>query len=322
MGYAASSGSGAGYATSQGPDAGNDYGKVNNPPSVYGGPDTPQVSGITSGLGNGVNLQPSYDNNGDVDLGWDLMKKNPKIKAVRIEIEAAVKMAIVKRWIQEAVAGGYQVIATYHDHTCLGSDDAAKLQTAATWWESNYAALKSAGDFTINVMNEWGSAGITPFDFASSYNKALGVIRKFYAGPVIIDIPGYGQATQIAYQAIKNQSTTRITDTKLILSMHIYDDSGQYRNNKWQVLQNGDLDELASTGLGCMVGEFGSKIAGTPAPAVVDYARSRGWPVFGWAWNGDGGILNMLSPGFQPFNPAKNATYTPTGYFQTIYGKL
>ena len=36
---------------------------------------------------NGVNLQPSYYNSGNVDFAWSLMNSNTAIKAVRIEIE-------------------------------------------------------------------------------------------------------------------------------------------------------------------------------------------------------------------------------------------
>lgn len=38
-------------------------------------------------FGDGVNLQPSYFCNGDMDLGWNLMKKYDKIKSVRIEMD-------------------------------------------------------------------------------------------------------------------------------------------------------------------------------------------------------------------------------------------
>ena len=43
----------------------------------------------TSGYlyGHGVNLQPSYYNNGNVNFGWSLMKSYTKIKTVRIEVE-------------------------------------------------------------------------------------------------------------------------------------------------------------------------------------------------------------------------------------------
>src|SRR5262245_16042723 len=55
-----------------------------------------------SSAGNGVNLQPSYYFGGNVDLGWEVMKKYPNIKSVRIEIEAGQE-ANAQRWIKEAV---------------------------------------------------------------------------------------------------------------------------------------------------------------------------------------------------------------------------
>jgi len=38
-------------------------------------------------FGNGMNLQSSYYNGGNVKIGFDLMKSYGKIKTVRIEIE-------------------------------------------------------------------------------------------------------------------------------------------------------------------------------------------------------------------------------------------
>ncbi|NLP58412.1 hypothetical protein [Lutibacter sp. B1] len=46
-----------------------------------------ELASKTVGLGNGVNLQPSYYNSGNVTIGWDLMKTYPGIETVRIEIE-------------------------------------------------------------------------------------------------------------------------------------------------------------------------------------------------------------------------------------------
>src|SRR5882724_2006611 len=73
-----------------------------------------------TGIGNGVNLQPSYYNNGNVDFAWSLMKQNPKIKTVRIEIEPGVDINQAKSWIQQANDNGYEIIATYHKYTVLG----------------------------------------------------------------------------------------------------------------------------------------------------------------------------------------------------------
>src|SRR5260370_42681178 len=89
-----------------------------------------------------------------------------------------------------------------------------------------------------------------------------------------------------------------------------------------------DLDELASTGLQCIVGEFGDngKKPTTPWSDLVKYATStKGWKVFGWAWAGDGGIMNMIDPKtFLPFTapPAKPPVYTPTAYLSKIYPLL
>ena len=88
--------------------------------------------------GNGVNLQPSYYNSGEVDFGWSLMKKHSKIKTVRIEIEPDIPISLASSWIRQAVENGYAVIATYHKHTVLGSNNQGQrfhLKRRQRWWK-------------------------------------------------------------------------------------------------------------------------------------------------------------------------------------------
>jgi len=108
---------------------------------------------LTASLGNGVNLQPSYYNGGNPNFGWSLMKQQPNIKTVRIEIEPGY-VSQARNWIAQAKSNGYAVVATYHKSSVLGSDNTAELTAAADWWKANYGTL--GGNFTINLMNEWG----------------------------------------------------------------------------------------------------------------------------------------------------------------------
>jgi len=91
-------------------------------------------------FGNGVNLQPSYYNGGNVNFGWDLMRSYGQIKTVRIEIEPGYESQ-AQDWIRQACNNGYQVVATYHKWTVLGSDDANEVQQAANWWVQHYDFL-------------------------------------------------------------------------------------------------------------------------------------------------------------------------------------
>jgi mannan endo-1,4-beta-mannosidase len=86
-----------------------------------------------------------------------------------------------------------------------------------------------------------------------------------------------------------------------------------------------DIDELGSTGLDCIVGEFGDTGSDghTEWDQLVNYAKSKAWPVFGWAWNGDGEGMNMIQP--KPFQALVTGTsypYTTDGYFDKIYSLL
>jgi len=333
-------------------------------------------------LGNGVNLQPSYYNKGNVDFAWNLMRGHKKIKTVRIEIEPS-KVIQARGWIQQACGNGYAVIATYHKFKApLGTDNRSELMAAANWWATNFTSLCSApamytvkagdtlngiaaryyGDprkysvifranriltnpshirpsqvlmiparsrtLTINIMNEWGSHSLTAKKYAESYNAAIGTIRKVYSRSLIIDLPGYAQETAVVASAVKGSNTgnVRITDTNIILSVHIYRQAfvQQKRGSSSRrsgPLDNADLDDLNSAGRPCIIGEFGTGKSG-PAnwSVLVDHAKSLGWPVLGWAWNGDGGSMNMVTPSWSVNSNPPN--FTISSYFKTIYGKL
>lgn len=273
----------------------------------------------TANLDNGVNLQPSYYNGGNCDLGWNLMNQNTKIITVRIEVEPN-QVNNAKRWISEAKANGKTVIVSYRKSAVLGSDDTAELQLAANWWKTNYAAL--GGGFTINLMNEWGSHNISSNDYAVAYNTAISTVRSVYGGNIIIDIPGYGQETATAACAVKGcNGGTTIKDVNIILSAHIY--PGAYNQGKGRYMNTTDIDDLASSGRPCMIGEFGS-IGGSGADwyGITNYAKSKGWTILGWAWDGDGGGMNMITPQFQPFTAGSPKTYSKSSYFNTVYDLL
>jgi mannan endo-1,4-beta-mannosidase len=274
-------------------------------------------------FGDGVNLQPSYFCGGNQDLGWGLMNQYPDIQTVRIEIEPPARgesqadLEDAKRWIDEANANGYNVIATYHHYPNNGSNDPQDLYDAANWWADNYSYLSADSSFTINLHNEWGSHDTTVSQYANAYNNALDTVRNGagYYGPVVCDIPGYGQETHIAAAA-----SSAINDDNIVFSAHIY--SSSYNSVEGDWMDTGDLDHLNSnTSYPCMVGEFGSKLdGGADWSALVDHAKSLGWPVLGWAWNGDGGGMNMASPYWGDNCGA--SSYTRSGYFDTVHNKL
>ena len=204
--------------------------------------------------GNGVNIQPSYYNNGAVNFGWDLMLFYTNIKLVRLEIDPVgsdIKAATVESWISGALNNGYKVIATYHNDQAIlsnaNTNDLSTLIAAADWWAGNYSNLSPAGDFTINLMNEWSDHNITASFYAQSYNSAISIVRTVYSGPIIIDCPGWAQETHTA--ALASQL---ITDTNIIFSIHVYPDSWNGSLNHF--MDDSDLDELASTGRPCISG--------------------------------------------------------------------
>jgi hypothetical protein len=65
---------------------------------------------------------------------------------------------------------------------------------------------------------------------------------------------------------------------------------------------------LASAGLPCIVGEFGINNGGGGANVsqLVNYARTKGWTVLAWAWNGDGTGMDMVEPPWASNGQASN----------------
>jgi mannan endo-1,4-beta-mannosidase len=292
--------------------------------SAYSQPKSAQNTSSRLGgrlFGNGVNFQPSYQQNGDVDLGWTLLKTIGAVQTVRLEIEVTAVTAAV-RWISEATSQGYTVIATFHSFEALddkrpASDDPKWMQRAVQFWSSNYKKLSAAGPFMINIMNEWGHKSIDPKTYADQYNSAIRTIRGFYPGPLIIDLPGYGQLAKVAADAVTGAGgITPIQDRNIILSMHVYP---QTYNGK-AGLTTADLDHLVETGRPCMIGEFGedNKNPNTDWQAIVTYAKSLNWPVLAWAWDGDGEIMNIIYPEFQPFVAGKTFPYSINGQYANV----
>jgi mannan endo-1,4-beta-mannosidase len=282
-------------------------------------PPVPPAFNTDTLIGNGVDLQPSYYNGGNVTFGFSLMQQSPNIKSVRIEIEPFIPISLAASWIRQAHDSGYRVIATYHNAKVLGSDDTTELDTAATWWKTNYSTLAASGSFTINLMNEWGSHNQTPKTYATAYNGAIAIVRQAYQGPIILDCPGYGQETSVAADAVKGVSGTTLTDANIILSTHIYPNG--YNQTKGHTVQQSDLDDMASAGRACIVGEFGNYPAGSADwSGMVTYAKSKKWAVLGWAWNGDGGPMNMITPAWD--SSPTSSTFGQSPYFTVIYSLL
>ncbi len=286
-------------------------------------PDTPSTStpALTTDtlIGDGVDLQPSYYNGGNVTFGYPLMQQYPNIKSVRIEIEPSVPIALAASWIQQAHSNGYKVIATYHKYTVLGTDDTTQLDTAAMWWRTNYSTLSASGSITVNLMNEWGSHNQTPATYATAYNQAIAIVRQVYSGPIIIDCAGYGQETSVAADAVRGIGGIRLNDSNIILSAHIYPNGYNQANN--HTLQQSDLDSMAASGRPCIVGEFGNSPSGNADwSGLASYGKSLHWAILGWAWNGDGGTMNMVTPAWD--TTANASTYSPSAYFTVIYSLL
>ena len=275
-------------------------------------------------FGDGVNLQPSYFCGGDMDLGWSLMNDNPGIAATRIEMDPGEGTTVsdFQRWLDESTNQGFETIGTYHNYQDNGSADPSTLQDAAQWWVDNYSTLSENADFTINLMNEWGDHDVTAQEYADAYNNAISTVRNdtSYSGPIICDIPGWGQETNVAYDA-----STKLDDDNLIFSVHAYGEA--WNSVEGEYLDAEDIRYLDDNPAGypCMVGEFGLKCKGTcdaDVDSIVQEAKDLGWPVFAWAWNGDGSKedFNMTTPYWG--DDCSADSYSKSSYFSDAYAYL
>lgn len=273
-------------------------------------------------FGDGVNLQPAYYCNGEQDLGWDLMNQYSDIQTVRIEIEppswgeSQASLEESRRWIDEAASNGYEVVATCHHYPYNGESNEGYLYEAADWWVDNYDYLSANSSFTINLMNEWGGHDVSVDQYATAYNEAVSRVRQVYGGTIVCDVPGWGQNTHAAADA-----ASQLEDDDLVLSVHIYPSAYNETAGEW--LQPDHLDYLDGAGYPCMVGEFGANRDGDADwSGLIDHAKSLGWPVVGWAWNGDGESdpMNMASPGW--IDQPCASSYTTSSYFDVVYDKL
>ena len=274
-------------------------------------------AGSAFAASHGVNIQPSYYNGGNPNFGWSLMNANTKIKTVRIEVEPGY-VTQAKTWIAGAKSNGHPILLTYHKASVLGSDSSSELTAAGNWWKTNYSTLSASASFQVNLMNEWGSHNISSNNYASYYNTAISLVRSKYSSNIVLDIPGWGQESKTAANAVTGANGTKINDTNITLSVHLYPGAWNQGNNHW--FQTSDLYQMGGVGRSCMVGEFGTGSGSSDWSGLTDTARNAGWSVLGWAWNGDGNSLNMCSPSWASNGGA--TSFSKSSYFATIYNKL
>ena len=111
----------------------------------------------------------------------------------------------------------------------------------------------------------------------------------------------------------------KINDGNITPAVHLYPGDWNQGKNHW--LNTADLDDLNSAGRGGIVGEFGNGGSGSSDwSGCVDKAKALGWSVIGWAWNGDGGSMNMVTPSWAQNGGA--TSFSKSGYFNTIYNLL
>jgi mannan endo-1,4-beta-mannosidase len=173
----------------------------------------------------------------------------------------------------------------------------------------------------VVVCARRGSHNQTAQTYAEAYNAAFPVIRSVFSGHLVLDIPGWGQDTSTAVEA-----SPLLEDSFFMFSAHIYPLA--FNKVEGKPLTPEDVQNLFyESGRPCIIGEFGDIQNATvlnatsgelcDVKAVVEAAKAVGFrAVYGWAWNGDGGGLNMLAPSWQEEPTATE--YVESDYFWSI----
>ena len=273
------------------------------------------INSNNSILTNGINIMPFYANNGNVNIPFNLIHKYfSNIKTIRLEINPNyMNVTKIKNLIYNLFNNNFNVIVTYHDY--LGSDNLNDLLNVANWWKNNYNYISSNFPLIINICNEYGSHNLDYIHYSEFYNKAINIIRTIYTDWLIIDIPGYGQNTNVALQA-----SNFINDKKIVFSTHIYPMS--WNNNQSRFMNTDDIDNLLNTNRPIIIGEFGTGEGNTDVNKILLYAKSKRISLLLWG-AGDGTSEPYNMELFKPswyINPLHD-NYNYTTYFITYYSK-
>lgn len=209
-----------------------------------------------------------------------------------------------------------------------GSTDVAVLQTAVTWWESNYAAWAPLqNSMILNIANEWGPANSQAW--GDAYFKWVGYIRNAgFTCPILIDSGGSGQddadITQDAAPLLANDP-----QHNLLFGIHLYGLATPA--NYLARIQS--YAALAAKGVCVVVSEFGPGQNIGPSPTlvtptqIVDACEANGIGWLAWAWDDNNLAGGHTSP-TGAFGMTLNGPgiYTQpsdlTAYGQTVVGLL
>lgn len=204
---------------------------------------------------------------------------------------------------------GLSIMMTYYVKSYMDNYDPNATYNASIWWVNRLTELQAVtSDFAINILNEPsvktnGVVAITAETWRNQQTNAVQRLRSAgFAGPVIIDAPGYGHETSFVSAQGRNVAPTY---TGVAFSLHLYPDSfynGGLPTDPAQDVQfMNNLKGSLSSSQRIIIGEFGDTYrkdgqllsSRTRVLQFVDNAQasSADCGAIGWTWNGDG--LNM-----------------------------
>jgi len=185
------------------------------------------------------------------------------------------------------------VIPGNWDGTC--NNDASVLDKMVDTWVSQVSQWKTIERYMIiNIANEWGPSNSTVW--RDSYINAVQRLRAAgYTTTLQVTSGGCGQDNDDIVRYGKDVLNAD-PQKNVLFDQHIYGmwcwNSTDCQN--WQISLQKGMDNLASTGLAVIVGEFGPGRNIGPSPTMLTpnqimqaaEQRSMGW--MAWAWDDPG----------------------------------
>jgi hypothetical protein len=260
----------------------------------------------------GINNQPSYigKNRTNYDeiaqLGYNI---------IRIEYDPSkyYDYSSDMAWqdvVKVVSSTNMNVILTWHNRDYFNGDKTnwnGPIDAYEQFWKYiipriNALPSSQSGRIIINILNEWGPSDNQAYNWGTWNQNAITKMRAIgYGGRIIVDAGLYGNRLTVFYNGHQY-----ITDNGVIFGVHTYQDG----------IDQATIDRLDNIRLPngrrrhFILGEFGVKYfkytPGKPqltpqqkeqdknkVRGLASYARSKGWGVLGWCWEGDGEGMNM-----------------------------
>ena len=202
-------------------------------------------------------------------------------KTSREEVEALINICKQEK-----------LIAILEVHDATGSDDAASLNRAVSYWSDMQKLLNDNKDYVIlNIANEWYGTWDDGSSWKNGYISAIKTLRNAgIKNTLMVDCAGWGQYPKVIFdhgKAVLEADSNKNT----MFSVHMYEYAG---GNAAMVKEN--IDNVLNQNLCLTIGEFGPKHTDgdVDEDTIMSYCQQKGAGWLAWSWYGNNYDLDYL----------------------------